>query len=136
MRESFSVHDAIHLRSLSGLHGYSCRGWFDCGQPGVSGGSPRASRPAARTLTVDHVKALVVQARSTQDCRIEHLIVLLAATGLRRSEARGLRWVDVDFDTAQLEVSGARARDSEGLRRGATRKSAAGLRHFSLASLR
>ena len=95
---------------------------------------PRASRPAARTLTVDHVKALVVQARSTQDCRIEHLIVLLAATGLRRSEALGLRWVDVDFDTAQLEVSGALVRDSEGLRRGQP-KSAAGLRHFSLAPL-
>lgn len=93
---------------------------------------PRASRPVPRTLTVEHVKSLVAQARRTQDCRIEHLIVLLATTGLRRSEALGLEWADIDLEGGQLEVRRALVRDSEGLQRSEP-KSAAGLRNFSLA---
>lgn len=95
---------------------------------------PQASRPVARALTVAQVKSLVLAARKEEGCRIEHFVVLLATTGLRRSEALGLRWTDVDLESGKVNVNGALVRDSQGLRRCQT-KSAAGEREFSLAPL-
>lgn len=39
-----------------------------------------------------------------RDDRLYALYVLLATTGMRRGEALGLRWRDIDFDSAQLAV--------------------------------
>lgn len=41
---------------------------------------------------------------SVKGDRLEALYVLLALTGLRRGEALGLRWCDVDFDAGRLAV--------------------------------
>ncbi len=41
---------------------------------------------------------------STSGDRLHPLWVLLATTGMRRGEALGLRWSDVDLDTARLRV--------------------------------
>lgn len=42
---------------------------------------------------------------STRDDRLRSLFVLLATTGMRRGEALGLRWSDVDLDSSQIHVS-------------------------------
>jgi integrase len=54
-----------------------------------------------RGLTVEQAKALL--AHSRQD-RLHALYVLAVYLGLRRAELLGLRWVDVDLKTGQLEV--------------------------------
>lgn len=90
----------------------------------------RPSPPAkgSRTLSADQVKAIV---KAAQGSRIQHFIVLLATTGLRRSEALGLRWSRVDLEAGHLTVDTALTRDSTGLHLGPP-KSEAGLRAVSL----
>lgn len=58
-------------------------------------------RAETRILTVDEGKILL---SSTRDDRLHAALVLLLVLGLRRSEALGLRWSDVDFDTGVLHV--------------------------------
>lgn len=64
----------------------------------------RQSTPAraeTRILTVDEGRQLL---RATQDDRLFGALVLLLVLGLRRSEALGLRWSDVDLGVGVLHV--------------------------------
>jgi integrase len=49
------------------------------------------------------------------EARFRPLLVLIATTGLRRGEALGLRWADVDIDGGALRVSHALVRSFRGL---------------------
>ncbi|MGH8983105.1 MAG: tyrosine-type recombinase/integrase, partial [Acidimicrobiia bacterium] len=62
---------------------------------------PRAPRPQLRAWEASHLSALLEQ---TRDDRLSALWQLLATTGLRRAEALGLRWMDIDLDEARLSV--------------------------------
>ena len=58
-------------------------------------------RPETRILTVDEGRMLL---KATRDDRLFAALVVLLLLGLRRSEALGLRWADVDFDAGVLHV--------------------------------
>lgn len=92
---------------------------------------PTASAQHSRALDLEDVRLLLVEARGK---RIEHLVRLIVATGLRRSEALGLKWEDVDFDRQQLNIGRALVRDSSGLRM-VPPKSDAGEREVALAPM-
>jgi integrase len=63
--------------------------------------APRPTKAEREPLTVDQVKALL---KVSRDHRMHPLIVVLAVLGLRRSEALGLRWEDIDLTAGILRV--------------------------------
>jgi integrase len=95
------------------------------------------SRPkGAQALTADELRGLLAKLRESEACQRHDLvdpITLFVATGLRISELLGLRWSEVDDDTATLTVSGKVIRAAgKGLMRIDETKSAAGRRTLPL----
>ncbi len=90
----------------------------------------------ARGLTAEELSELLAKLGESEYCRSLDLVdpmTLFIATGLRRSELLGLRWVDFDAKGALLMVSGKLVRaKGKGLSRKDTTKSAAGLRTVPL----
>lgn len=68
---------------------------------------PGVERTEARFLSPSEVRSLLDAATGS---RYHALFVVLAATGLRRGEALGLRWEDLDLDAGLLRVRGTLAR--------------------------
>jgi len=64
--------------------------------------------------------------------RLSPLLVLIAYTGMRRGEALGLRWTDVDLDAAVASVSGTLTRQENRLIRQPAPKTRAGARAVPL----
>lgn len=62
---------------------------------------PRPPKVEREPLSVDEVKVLL---RHSREDRLFALIVVLALLGVRRSEALGLTWADVDLDAGWLQV--------------------------------
>ena len=60
-----------------------------------------AARTELRTWSADEVRAFL---HSVSADRLAALFVLLATTGMRRGEALGLRWTDLDLDAARASV--------------------------------
>jgi integrase len=87
-------------------------------------------------LTADQLRDLLQKVRESEYCRGHDLvdpITLLIATGLRRSELLGMRWVDYDSKARTLLVTGKVVRATgEGLKRVDEAKSAAGRRTVPL----
>ena len=73
-------------------------------QPGRRG-RPSQTRAAVthemKTWSAKELQAFLV---STRDTRFYPLWLLLASTGMRRGEALGLRWEDVDMENARLSI--------------------------------
>jgi integrase len=90
----------------------------------------------AVALTADQLPDLLTQLLASAYCRDHDLadpIVMLIATGLRRSELLGLRWSDINTEAATVTVSGKLVRvTGEGLKWIPVTKSAAGLRTLPL----
>lgn len=90
----------------------------------------------APALTACQLRELLDRIESSECCRRHDLadpITVLAATGLRRSEVLGLRWLDFDETAGTLTVSGKVIRVAgEGLVRVDDTKSAAGRRTVPL----
>ncbi len=63
---------------------------------------PAAQRTELATWSSDQLRAFLDGVR---DDRLYAAFVLLATTGMRRGEALGLRWGDLDFDAGGLSVS-------------------------------
>ncbi|WP_267307036.1 tyrosine-type recombinase/integrase [Mycobacterium barrassiae] len=64
----------------------------------------------APALAVDQVRDLLSGVEASGDCEQKDLrdpVILLAATGLRRSELLALRWQDIDLDRRVVTVSGS-----------------------------
>jgi integrase len=87
-------------------------------------------------LTAEQLRSLLQKVQVSQYCRDHDLvdpITLLVATGLRRSELLGIRWVDYDCEARTLTVTGKVVRVAgEGLTRVDETKSAAGRRTVPL----
>ena len=62
---------------------------------------PAVVEPERTALTVDQARALLAAIRGD---RLEAAYILAVALGLRQSEVLGLRWSDIDFDPAALQV--------------------------------
>ena len=90
----------------------------------------------AVALTADQLRDLLVKLRASAFCEKHDLadpITLLIATGLRRSELLGLRWIDYDAKAGVLAVTGKVIRVlGRGLLRVEETKSAAGRRTIPL----
>jgi integrase len=65
---------------------------------------PRVARPEMQVWTQKEVQRFLV---SVADDRLYALWTVLLATGLRRGEALGLRWDDVDLDRRRLSIQRA-----------------------------
>ncbi|CAN5551879.1 site-specific integrase [soil metagenome] len=80
----------------------------------------------APALAVDQVRGLLKAILESEVCEQKDLrdpVIVLAATGLRRSELLALRWEDVDLDGRVLTVSGSVVRlKGAGLKRQDTTK--------------
>lgn len=70
---------------------------------------PRVDRREGRALSTDQAQMLVAHLRGH---RRETLFVTMLATGLRRGEALGLRWEDVDLKEGKLFVRRQLRRDN------------------------
>ncbi|HVD18697.1 MAG TPA: tyrosine-type recombinase/integrase, partial [Propionibacteriaceae bacterium] len=73
--------------------------------PADAADPPRASataRPTMKTWTADQVRAFLDH---TAEHRLHAAFVLLATTGMRRGEALGLRWSDVDLTAGRASIS-------------------------------
>ncbi len=70
---------------------------------------PRPTRREMHTLTEEEVRRLF---EATRGDRLHALWVLLATTGLRLGEARGLLWSDIDFAQGRLVVNRALQRQT------------------------
>ncbi len=62
---------------------------------------PRVPRKEMKTLTADQLETLF---EATRGDRFHALWIVLGLVGLRRSEAVGLRWGDIDFEAGTLTV--------------------------------
>jgi integrase len=60
-----------------------------------------ASRPESTTWTADQLRTFL---EGTRDSRYSAAYLLLATTGLRRGEALGLRWQDLDLDEGRASI--------------------------------
>jgi len=68
---------------------------------------PRAVRYEAPAIAPEQARAILA---AMQGDRLEALVTLTLATGLRQGEALALRWSDVDLDTGSLTVRRALSR--------------------------
>lgn len=62
---------------------------------------PKAPQPTHVALAPSQLQAIFTAAKGQ---RLEPLLIVLATTGLRRGEWRGLRWQDVDLEAGILRV--------------------------------
>lgn len=91
---------------------------------------PKSAIESAQIWTAEDVQQFFMFVRGS---RYEPLWRLLFATGLRRGEALGLQWGDIDFDAAQLRVQRCLLADSrEGALRYGPPKSARSRRTVTL----
>lgn len=101
-------------------------------QPVQSNRQPKG----AVALTADQLRDLLIKLRESAFCQKHDLadpITLLIATGLRRSELLGLRWIDYDTTAGTLTITGKVIRvRGQGLLRVEETKSAAGRRTIPL----
>jgi integrase len=73
---------------------------------------PRGSRAEGRTLTMEQARTLLAFLKGDP---YEALFVTVLGLGLRRGEALGLRWSDVDLESRTLTVRHALTRRKSGL---------------------
>ena len=60
-----------------------------------------ASRPESATWTADELRTFLERTRTSRFAAAYHLI---ATTGMRRGEALGLRWRDLDLDNGKASI--------------------------------
>ena len=69
--------------------------------PAAAARPPAAERKEQRTWSSDELREFLA---AIGDDRLFALYVLMATTGMRRGEALGLRWTDLDLDAQQLHI--------------------------------
>ena len=62
---------------------------------------PSVTRREMTTWSSDQLKEFTAVA---QESRMRNAFTILASTGVRRGEALGLRWGDIDFDSSQIAI--------------------------------
>jgi integrase len=88
---------------------------------------PTGAAPEAKVIDADAVAALLHRAAGTS---YHPAILLASACGLRRGEACGLRWRNVDLEAGTLSVAEARVPARRGIATGATKTGRSRLIHI------
>jgi integrase len=86
------LHRALHDAARWGL---VVRNVADLADP------PKTVRPEIKTWTAPEVRSFLA---ATIEDRLSAMWIVMASTGMRRSEVLGLRWPSVDFDARRLAV--------------------------------
>jgi integrase len=73
---------------------------------------PRQRRKEGRSLTLEEARRLL---ESLHGHRLEAMYTTMLALGIRRGEALGLRWVDVDLDAGTAAITHALKRENGSL---------------------
>lgn len=63
--------------------------------------APRTEEYEAQPLTMEQIHTLLAKARGQ---KIEAMLILTLATGLRRGEVMGLKWQDINFKAGTLQI--------------------------------
>jgi integrase len=102
------VKQGLGPKSVRNTHGIAHKALSDAVRQGVLPRNPadqvelpRPERPETETWTADELGRFLAHAEGH---RLYAAWVLIASTGLRRSELLGLRWQNVDLETAKLAV--------------------------------
>jgi integrase len=74
--------------------------------PALSAKAPKGRSPKMEAPSVEQVAAFIADLE-THNCELVELALVIIATGLRRSEALGLRWSDIDWEGRRLAVKQA-----------------------------
>jgi len=100
--------DGLSPKTIRNTHGVLRRALDDAvrtglllANPAASARTPSVRRPEFETWTTEEVKTFL---SSTADDRLNALWTVLAMTGMRRGEALGLRWSDVDLAKRRLTI--------------------------------
>jgi integrase len=94
----------IHMILRRALDDAVRRGWIVSNSTKVAH-APKRRPLSSNTSRVWNAQQLGAFLASTRDHRYHAAIWVTANTGMRRGEILGLRWGDVDFDTAHLAVT-------------------------------
>ena len=94
----------IHMILRRALDDAVRRGWI-LSNPAQVAHAPKRRPLSSNTSRVWNAQQLGAFLASTRDHRYHAALWVTANTGMRRGEIVGLRWGDVDFDTAHLAVT-------------------------------
>lgn len=90
------IHAVLHKALKDGIKlGLVARNVCDMVSP------PQEQNSEIRPLTLDQIRKLLEAAKGH---RLETIITLALATGMRRGELLGLKWQDIDFQEGTLQV--------------------------------
>ena len=93
------VHSCLHKACQDAVRwGHLSRNPLDAADP------PRTKGDGSREMQTWSAEQLAVFLNSVKDGRLSALWHLIAMTGMRRGEAIGLRWSDIDLENARLSV--------------------------------
>jgi len=85
---------------------------------------PRAARSEMQVLDERDTERLLAVAYETRPLSLYAAVLLAANTGLRRGEVLGLRWSDIDFGAATLNVNRSLQRSDDGITFGSPKTTA------------
>jgi integrase len=98
----------LAAKTIRNTHGVLHRALADAARWGLTGRNvadlvdpPKAVRPEIKTWTADEVRTYLA---ATSEDRLAAMWVVMAGTGMRRSEVLGLRWPSVDLEVGRLAV--------------------------------
>ena len=92
------VHTCLHRACKDAVR------WGRISRNPVEAADPPSTNGSGAEMKTWNAKQLKAFLASTKDERLSSLFHLLAMTGMRRGEACGLRWDDVDLEAARLSV--------------------------------
>lgn len=72
-------------------------------------------------LSIDELKVLLADAKQNENITVYTLLLVIAYTGIRRGEALGIQWKNIDFDNNTITIE--RTRDRAGSRTPKTKNS-------------
>jgi integrase len=98
----------LAAKTIRNAHGVLHRALTDAARWGLTSRNvadladpPKAVRPEIKTWTADEVRTFLA---ATSEDRLTAMWVVMAGTGMRRSEVLGLRWPSVDLEVRRLAV--------------------------------
>ncbi|WP_313150101.1 site-specific integrase [Lysinibacillus capsici] len=81
---------------------------------GISLPSTRNKEAELSVLTSDQLRTMLVYTKEHEDETYYSILLLLSYTGMRKGEALGLQWKDIDFETQTISIMRNRTRYGTG----------------------